>query len=234
MKNRTMRVAALLLVLTLMTSCFVGGTFAKYTTAGVSQDQARVAKFGVVITGDSDVFERQYYGVESGWEAKLTVNADTENDLVAPGTSGLLADVTITGTPEVAVRVSNNATFNVENWLVDTTKNSVNDDGYNANTFYCPIVITVVDAAGVTHTIDGTGYTGDEEGFETAVLAAISDAKNEYAPNTNLGTVHEIYVAWNWSITGNDVYDTQLGDRAAANNAGTISISVTTTVEQVD
>ena len=29
-KNRTMRVAALLLALTLMTSCFVGGTFAKY------------------------------------------------------------------------------------------------------------------------------------------------------------------------------------------------------------
>ena len=40
MKNKTMRVAALLLALTLMTSCVVGGTFAKYGTGDEALDEA--------------------------------------------------------------------------------------------------------------------------------------------------------------------------------------------------
>lgn len=42
-KNKAMRTAALLLVLVLMTSCFVGGTFAKYTTTASGSESARVA-----------------------------------------------------------------------------------------------------------------------------------------------------------------------------------------------
>ena len=59
-KNSTMRIAALLLVLTLMTSCFVGGTFAKYTTSGHISDTARVAKWGVTITTSGSIFKNQY------------------------------------------------------------------------------------------------------------------------------------------------------------------------------
>ena len=40
-KNSTMRIAAVLMVLTLMTSCFVGGTFAKYTTADDASDNTK-------------------------------------------------------------------------------------------------------------------------------------------------------------------------------------------------
>ena len=45
-KTKFMRAALLLLVLTLITSCFVGGTFAKYTTSANGSDSARVAKWG--------------------------------------------------------------------------------------------------------------------------------------------------------------------------------------------
>ena len=48
-KNRTMRAAALLLALTLITSCFVGGTFAKYTSSTSASDTVTVAKWQVKV-----------------------------------------------------------------------------------------------------------------------------------------------------------------------------------------
>lgn len=39
-----MRAAVLMLALVLITSCFVGGTFAKYVTSGTGGDNAKVAK----------------------------------------------------------------------------------------------------------------------------------------------------------------------------------------------
>lgn len=60
--NRTMRAAVLLLALVLITSCFVGGTFAKYVTDGLAMDHARVAKWGVTVTAHAtgDVFAEKY------------------------------------------------------------------------------------------------------------------------------------------------------------------------------
>ena len=49
-KSKTMRAASFLLVLTLMTSCFVGSTFAKYTTTATGTDTARVARWGFTTT----------------------------------------------------------------------------------------------------------------------------------------------------------------------------------------
>ncbi|MFR0985955.1 MAG: hypothetical protein ACLSFZ_04975 [Frisingicoccus sp.] len=43
-KNRMMRLASSLLVLTLLTTCVISGTFAKYTTQAGGSDTARVAK----------------------------------------------------------------------------------------------------------------------------------------------------------------------------------------------
>ena len=42
-KNVTLRAAAVLFALALITSCFVGGTFAKYVTNGTGSDKARGA-----------------------------------------------------------------------------------------------------------------------------------------------------------------------------------------------
>lgn len=61
-KNVLMRSAGLLLALVLVTSCFVGSTFAKYVTSGDAGDNARVAKWGVSITAHAtgDVFAKEY------------------------------------------------------------------------------------------------------------------------------------------------------------------------------
>ena len=40
-KNLTFKAVSVLAVLTLITSCFAGGTFAKYVTAGEGGDTAR-------------------------------------------------------------------------------------------------------------------------------------------------------------------------------------------------
>jgi hypothetical protein len=39
------RIMGLLLVLVLVTSCFAGGTFAKYTSVATGSDEANVAKW---------------------------------------------------------------------------------------------------------------------------------------------------------------------------------------------
>jgi len=80
-KNRTMRAATLLMALTLITSCFVGGTFAKYTTSTTGGDSARVAYWGFdqAATTTIDMFDGVYNSGE--------VDSSNEDNVVAPGTS---------------------------------------------------------------------------------------------------------------------------------------------------
>lgn len=78
-KSKTMRAGGLLLALTLITSCFVGGTFSKYTTSTAGSDNARVAYWGFDQDASTtiDLFDGTYDNVKS---------ADGDN-VVAPGTS---------------------------------------------------------------------------------------------------------------------------------------------------
>lgn len=108
-KNRTWRAAALLLALTLVTSCFVGGTFAKYTTTGEATDTARVAKFGVTVEAGGSLFDKTYKDAPvTESDASLTVNSSSEDNVLAPGTKSSAEGLTInvTGTPEVDVKVT--------------------------------------------------------------------------------------------------------------------------------
>lgn len=109
--NWTMRAAGMMLALVLITSSFVGGTFAKYTTSGTGGDSARVAKFGVTITADADeMFKRQYETKSGSSSTSITFSVDSSDrrsDLVAPGTKCENAmTFSLKGQPEVAVNVS--------------------------------------------------------------------------------------------------------------------------------
>ena len=228
-KTKLMRAALLLLVLTLITSCFVGGTFAKYTTSKTGSDTARVAKWGVEITANGATFAHKYTTDDQSVVATIanSVVSSREQDMVvAPGTRGNMVGMTITGTPEVAVRVNYRAEFKVENWTVD-------GDG-NTRKFYCPLQIKV----GST-TIDGTKFDSKDL-FEAAVNAEISTYSKNYAAGTDLSTasVTTPSVSWEWpfSVTAaDDADDTKLGNLAAnAAKVPTVSLTVTTTVEQID
>ena len=225
MKNKMMRVAALMLALTLMTSCFVGGTFAKYTTYGEGLDSARVAKWGVVINGSAmEAFSDEY---------DTTVRGFSNAKVVAPGTSGKFTDFEISGTPEVAVKIIYGASVTLSGTWLDENDN-----------FYCPLKVY----------INGTPLCGLQyetaADFEQAIednIVAISGSI--YPPQTNLEDVeNDLLIEWAWSFVSDgtdynanpamglqtDRSDTQLGNWATTAGAPAIRIDVNCTIEQVD
>ena len=208
-KNTMMRVASALLVAVLLTTCAISGTFAKYVTSAEANDSARVAAFGVEVTGTATTFAESYN--ETG---SVTVNS-TEK-VVAPGTDGALADFTITGSPEVAVTVTYTADLELAGWVVD-------------GVVYCPIVFNV---AGTEYTI---GASETLDAFEARVEAAIVAVKTSYAVGETIDST--LAVSWSWEFStsaANDIKDTKLGDAAAAGSASTIDLDVTCTVTQID
>lgn len=110
-KNKMMRIASILLVVTLLSTCVISGTFAKYVTKAEGEDQARVAKWGVLVSVEGGAFADKYaatdeaYLEDGGEYAVVSANGDK---VVAPGTSAKEADMalvaTVKGTPEVAAR----------------------------------------------------------------------------------------------------------------------------------
>lgn len=213
-KTKLMRAALLLLVLTLITSCFVSGTFAKYVTSGDGKDTARVAKWGVTVTANGGTFANTYAtdtGNVVGAIANSVVSADK---VIAPGTKGNMVGMTITGTPEVAVSVNYAANFKVKDWTVD-------------DKFYCPLQIKV----GKTM-IDGVKFN-DAAAFENAVNNEISTYNKNYAAGTDLSTasVTTPSVSWEWPFSEDDIKDTKLGN---LKTAPTVELTITTTVTQID
>ena len=225
-KNKMMRIASVLLVAVLLTTCAISGTFAKYITEKESTDTARVAKFGVDLAVTVDgAFATEYDADTTATDklgvaiAKTVVASSTDSDnLVAPGTNGdLMASATIQGTPEVAVNVKQEATLVLTNWAVE-------------GTYYCPLVITVDGAK-----FYGMDYTSAAE-FIAAVEAAL-DSDVNYEPNTDLTESHS--VTWEWAFEGTDgkqtdVKDTALGDYAAKTDDIEISFTYKVTVTQID
>lgn len=220
-KNKFMKLASGLLVLCLMTTCVIGATLAKYVTSGNGSDSARVAKWGVKVTGTATTFAQTYVKTDESFGVETNTVVSTE-DVVAPGTSGSMAAFAITGTPEVAVRVAFTGTLELGDKWVDST-----------SAYYCPLEITVG-----TTTIKGLEKASANE-FETAVQNAIAAYTKDYAAGTDLNTIgsNAPAISWAWAFSSteeNDVKDTYLGDQAAEDNAATVTLSVTVTVTQID
>lgn len=227
-KINFLRAGALTMVLALGTTCFMSGTLAKYVTSGQGSDSARVAKFGVAITANGSTFAEAYDTDDGTFtKANSVISSAAENNtvldnVIAPGTAGDMASMTLAGTPEVAVRVSYDVTeFELTNWTTDGTDQ------------YCPIIINV----------NGTEYNclgaTDIDSFKSNVIEAIEEYSKDYAAGEDLAGVgaDSLAISWEWPFStseANDVKDTALGDRAAADNAATIKLTVKTTVTQID
>ena len=216
-KIKTMRIASILLIAVLMTTCAISGTFAKYVTENGSSDSARVAKWGVTIEADySELFTNTYATYET-WDGDDGFSVEG----AASGTNGTLADFEVNGTPEVDVVVTYTPNLTLANWTVD--------DGV----YYCPITITV----------NGTDYYGlsynSASDFEAAVEGAITAATQKYDALTDLSgetVAGDLNVTWSWAIEGTDgnqtnVKDTALGDAATA---ATIELTINCTITQID
>ena len=219
-KNWTMRVALLVVALTLITSCFVGGTFAKYVTGASYEDTARVAKFGVVIEAEGEgLFAKEYDTDDDTYDGELTVQA--EEEVVAPGTTYAGDEpisFAISGTPEVAVRVT--IEFGKDFKDVVLPKGTYRDytvsdpdAEFTLAEDYHPIVYTLKEG-------DKVIVSGTLEEVKDAV-ADFATGK-DYAPGTVFNT--EFTLTWAWAfehgeteeeIALYDAADTYLGNVAA-------------------
>jgi len=229
-KNVMMRAASALLVAVLLTTCAISGTFAKYTTAATGSDSARVAMFGVEITSTGSMFSKNYFAADDATngnkvatEAKGSVDSSNDDNILAPGTKGEMASISITGTPEVKVQVTYQGTVTLNGkWLAKLSADATDES------YYCPLKVTV----GAT-TLNGLDYASEAE-FKAAIEGEINKAANTktYDALTDLSAQdNALAISWEWEFTGNDYADTYLGN---ATDKGNIEISVVTTVTQVD
>ena len=226
-KNTMMRLASALLVLVMLTTCAISGTFAKYVTTAGSEDAARVAYWGFQTTKSmdlDDLFVATYDG-----DGDKSVNAQNGDDVIAPGTtrsttfafafdekaSANGSEVSFTG-PEVAYEFKVEVDSEIDPRLVANTNIQWKLDDGQWGTF-----------ADMVNAIKA--LSGDASGTKT------------YAPNTlptafaTTDTVHTI--AWQWIFSTSEAMeemDTDLGNALTDDTLAEVSIRIDITATQVD
>lgn len=220
-KHWTLRAAGLLFALVLITSCFVGGTFAKYVTTGGGHESARVAKFGVTMSVANDKAFKQTYDTDnasiSGTISKsVEYSGNGDENLVAPGTKGSEPVVlSIKGTPEVAVNVKiaaegHDVFLKAGEYLNLTT--AADGDKFNLATDYYPITYTLTKNGAAAPVV--TGKLDD-------IIDYLNGLSKDYPANTDLtSAIGELTLSWEWkfddTIANKDQADTLLGTLAAS------------------
>ena len=113
-KNLMIKVAAMMLILALASTCMIGTTFAKYVTNDSASDTARVAKWGITVSTSGVLFGEAYDSeivVNDGSSLKVQTSSTvgSDDDVVAPGTQNTTGfQVKLSGTPEVKYDVTAN------------------------------------------------------------------------------------------------------------------------------
>ena len=130
------RLVAVLAVTMMFTMCFVGGTFAKYTSSATGTDNANVAKWDIkvggtnIATNDTFTFDLFKTIKDSNGTADETDMYPVDGTIIAPGTRGYFdivikndsqvnatyaIDYTVTNTNNIPVKFSVDGT----NWFDD-------------------------------------------------------------------------------------------------------------------
>lgn len=214
-KNKIMRFASALLVLAMLTTCVISGTFAKYTTKVEGTDTARVAKWGFK-AADSTVT------LDNLFKKTYDKNVEGAVDVIAPGTTnsaqfGFTYDGT--GAPEVAYTFTVNPTITGDYTSLDTNKN-------------------------FKWTLQKTGKPVVEYNTVAELLDAIkalsgdASGSKEYAAGqlptdfTATGVTYSIGWEWAYSVdAAGDAADTTMGNAPDLNN---VTFAITVTATQID
>lgn len=230
-KNKMMRLASGLLVLTLLTTSIIGGTFAKYTTASTGSDTARVAKWGVKLDVNTDLFAQAYKDTAvTDNTATVKVGTTDVKNLVAPGTKGTGLNVKNTAASEP--EVSYNMTIKLNNTDDPKMPSLKYKPTSGSETVYEPVKFNIY---------NGTEKLNKDNALTLSELQALfngtksiytydvaakkytvdSDLDGDLSDETPSETKPEIKVEWEWAFedTANkalyDELDTILGDTAA-------------------
>ena len=216
-KNVMMRIASVLLVAVLLTTCAISGTFAKYTTSVTSNDAARVANWGFERSNSmnlTNLFLGSYDNVV----------ANDGDDVIAPGTSG-------STTFSFAYDGTNGTTGPEVAYTFEVKVEASCDNAILAN-------------GNIQWQLDTNGYDSWNKMIADITKLSGSDTgKKQYAPNTlpaaftDADEVHTI--SWRWvfdeskdgAVGDLDDLDTAMGND---NNLANCSIKITITATQVD
>lgn len=229
-KNRTWRAAALLLALTLVTSCFVGGTFAKYTTSAESNNTARVAKWGVTISAGTDLFAKEYNGTgenESTATVKLETTDTTGTKLVAPGTEGTGLNIKSTATTKPEVSYTMTIKLDTDSAKVPTLKYTPTS---GSETVYEPVKFSVYN--GETLIKGNMNLAALEELFDgNKAFYKYDVSTNKYYVDSNgdgtldtnpSDTAPDIIIKWEWAFDVEDDNNTDIDEKALTDMLDTI------------
>ena len=214
-KNKMMRAASGLLVATLLTTCVISGTFAKYTTTTSGSDNARVAYWGFNQDADTTI----------ALFADTYTNVDSENGdkVIAPGTDGtstfkfVYDENNKAKKPEVAYTFKVDAAITGDHSKLDADKSfkwTLQKKGDTSATEYqtADALVAAIKA-----------LSGDPSGTKTynpgELPTAFTAADEEYT------------VGWKWDFEGQDVKDTELGNEADLEN---VDLSISITATQID
>ena len=206
-KNRSMRIAVLVLALALITCCFVGTTFAKYASEATgTSNTATVAKWSIDVNGDEiavastgspatvdfDIFD-------TAWSTNGSSEDNVADGVVAPGTSGSF-NFEVTNNSEVTAK------YYVTFALVENAKN-----------------------VPIEYSLNGTdGWTKD---VATLSMTEGNAVELEFSDAPTADKTVSLY--WRWAFVGDDTVDTDLGVLAQT-AAPTVKISATVYAIQVD
>lgn len=212
-KNVIFRIAAIVLMCTLVTACFASSTFAKYTASATSSAAtATVAKWDLKVNGNQqlaaanptitfNLFDTIVDTVDGNKDAN--VKEDNTAKLIAPGTKGTY-DMTVKNDSEVDARIK-----------VTTSAISYANlpTGVNASD------IKIVIAAPVVK-VDNAAVTADDDGYYLVPM----------------GKTATVTYSWTWVFStsaADDAIETKLGIQG---QTAAVTASVTATIDalQVD
>lgn len=223
-KNRMMRLASVLLVCVLLTTSVISGTFAKYVTSTSSNDQARVAVWG--INADSvvmDLFDNTY---------DSSVNANDGDNVIAPGTAKQSQFSIVTANATLAPEVDYNITIDLTGTTIASSiKNNPNikwklDSGEWGT--WDQLMTSILRLSGDTTVT----YSADKQSVTKKYEA------NAVATEFANGKTHTIYWKWMFDQTvdgaaANDANDTAMGNSAVEQDIW-VKLVIKVTAEQVD
>lgn len=91
--NKFLRIASVLLIAVLLTTCVISGTFAKYISEFSAQDTARVAKWqfevnDVDVTAGTNLTFDLFNTINDTLDGNKETDVDDDETLIAPGTTG--------------------------------------------------------------------------------------------------------------------------------------------------
>jgi hypothetical protein len=244
MKRRNLtRGASILFALTLITTSVIGGTFAKYVTSDTVEKTARVAKFGVDISADGELFSTTYKSIDSSKLNGSDLVINSSEEVVAPGAKNDTGvTISVTGEPEVAVAVEikldkSSTDINLpEGSYIDPT-NILKDKNISIakGDEYYPIKYTVKKGdseVGTSGTLGSLTSNGSKDG----VLYYA-----EFGPGTKLeDEVGTLNLTWAWTFEDsdlNDAKDTLLGNMAYEDSTKAnlnTNVKFIVTVTQID